>query len=175
MLSPLGHFVLVMAIVLQRFGELYLSSSHEKKLQQKGAYEIGAQNYMHMKILHTTFFFALMGEAFWHYEPPGKSRMALAVLMIVIGQTLRIYSMLVLGERWATKVFVVPGYPPIRRGLYRYFGHPNYLGVILELWALPMLGGLWWTAIVFALSNFLVLMQRVKLEEMAFTLSEEKL
>ncbi|OFZ17284.1 MAG: hypothetical protein A2X86_02195 [Bdellovibrionales bacterium GWA2_49_15] len=173
MLSPLGYSLAVGAIVIQRLVELSLSSSHAKKLTQKGAYEIGEKNYLTMKILHTLFFCALVGEGFWHFAPPEKNLIILGLVMIFLGQALRLYSMAILGERWTTKVFVVPGHPPIQRGLYSFFNHPNYLGVVLELWALPMLGGLWWTAGFFLLANFYVLRQRVSLEHKALALSEK--
>ena len=173
MLSPLGYFLLIMAIVIQRLGELFLSSSHAKRLAQKGAYEIGEKNYFLMKIVHILFFCVLLGEALWHYDPPQKNYVIGAAIMIFLGQVLRFYSMAMLGERWTTKVFVVPGHPSIRRGLYRFFGHPNYLGVVLELWAIPMLGGLWWTAGIFSAINFFILWQRIEFEHRALALSEK--
>ncbi|MSO74021.1 MAG: hypothetical protein EXQ99_02555 [Alphaproteobacteria bacterium] len=38
-----------------------------------------------------------------------------------------------LGERWTTRIIVLPGKSLVRRGPYRFMRHPNYLIVALEL------------------------------------------
>ena len=43
--------------------------------------------------------------------------------------------------------------------------HPNYLGVILEIAALPMFAGLFLIAGVFSLMNLIIIFFRVKKEE----------
>ena len=175
MLSPLAYSILVGVVIIQRVVELSLASSHARKLMQKGAYAVGEKNYFKMKLLHTSFFFALAVEGLWHYSPPGKNLFFSAIVLFLLGQFLRLSSIVILGERWTTKVYVVPEHSRIRNGLYCFFPHPNYLGVVLELWALPMLGGLWWTAVIFFLANLYVLSERVKIENEALLLSETDL
>ena len=55
-----------------------------------------------------------------------------------------------LGERWNARVLVIPGEPRIVRGPYRWIRHPNYLAVLVSGVALFMLGGLWYSPVLFA-------------------------
>ena len=61
----------------------------------------------------------------------------------------------------------VPDEAPVTTGIYRYLRHPNYLGVVLELGALPLVHGAWITAVVYSTLNALLLYVRVRAEESA--------
>jgi hypothetical protein len=50
-------------------------------------------------------------------------------------------------------VIVVPGLPPVRSGPYRVLAHPNYLAVVVEGFALPLVHGCWITAAAFTVLN----------------------
>ena len=90
--------------------------------------------------------------------------------MFLAGQALRMAAMRALGERWTVKVMTVPGAPPVQRGIFRWLRHPNYLGVILEIAALPLIHGAYLTTIVFSLCNAVLLTRRIRAEEDALTL-----
>lgn len=72
-----------------------------------------------------------------------------------------------LGERWNTRIIVMPDAAPVTRGLYRWIRHPNYVAVMIEIAALPMIRGSWITAAVFTLANALMLAVRIPAEERA--------
>jgi methyltransferase len=55
----------------------------------------------------------------------------------------------------------------VTRGPYRWLRHPNYLAVVVEGVAIPMVHGAWITAIAFTLANALVLRLRVRCEDQA--------
>ena len=60
-----------------------------------------------------------------------------------------------------------PGAVPITRGIYRWMRHPNYVAVVIEIAALPLVRGCWITAIVFTLANAWILSIRIPAEENA--------
>lgn len=48
-------------------------------------------------------------------------------------KVLKWWAILTLGRFWTFRVIVVPGASLVRRGPYRLFRHPNYVGVVGEL------------------------------------------
>jgi methyltransferase len=72
-----------------------------------------------------------------------------------------------LGERWTTRVLVLPGAPAVARGPYRFLRHPNYVVVSLEIPLLPLAFGAWLLAAVFGLVNLALLGWRIRLEDAA--------
>ncbi|GAC1595005.1 MAG: hypothetical protein NVS4B10_03180 [Myxococcales bacterium] len=65
------------------------------------------------------------------------------------------------------RVIVVPGEPPVTGGPYRFVRHPNYAAVVLELAAVPLIHGAFWTAALFSCANAALLAVRIRAEERA--------
>ena len=133
----LAAFVLLIA--LQRLLELHLSRRHELVLKARGAYERGERHYPAIVGLHASLFLG--------------------------GQALRYWAILSLGERWTTRVMVLPGVPLVASGPYKHVRHPNYLAVALEILAAPMVFGALFTALSFTLLNAGVMVVRLRSEE----------
>jgi methyltransferase len=89
------------------------------------------------------------------------------LVVLVAALALRWWTLISLGERWTTRVMVLPGAPLVTRGPYRWLRHPNYLVVVLELAAIAMLHGAWLTALLFGTANLALLARRIGAEEAA--------
>jgi methyltransferase len=89
----------------------------------------------------------------------------LAAFLLV--QPLRYWAIFSLGVNWNVRVLVVPGGKLVRRGPYRYFPHPNYVVVVVEVLTFPLIFGAWITAIVFSLLNAALLYVRIRTENQA--------
>ena len=87
------------------------------------------------------------------------------LVALTVSMALRYWVIATLGRRWTTRVFCLPGEPVIAGGPFRHLRHPNYLAVVMEIFALPMVHTAWMTAIVFSLANGLLLRRRVRVEE----------
>ena len=68
------------------------------------------------------------------------------------------------GHQWNARVIVVPGAPRGTGGPYRLIPHPNYVAVVLEGIALPLVHSAWITALVFTVLNAELLRTRIKVE-----------
>jgi methyltransferase len=82
-------------------------------------------------------------------------------------QVLRWWCVTTLGRRWNTLVIVLPEAPLVRRGPYKLLHHPNYVAVVAEGFALPLVHAAWLTAIAFTLANALLLTVRIRIENSA--------
>jgi methyltransferase len=132
----------------------------------KGAVERGAGHYPVMVGIHALWLVSTLVEGLLRGpETPWWWPVPLAAFLLV--QPLRYWAILSLGESWNVRVLVVPGRRLVRSGPYRYFTHPNYVVVVVEVLALPLIFGAWVTALVFSVLNAAFLFVRIREEERA--------
>jgi methyltransferase len=154
--------LLILAFVtLQRLGELWLSNRNTHRLLARGAHEVAPGHYGLIVAVHVLWLAALWALA------PGRAVDAFWLALFVLLQLGRLWAVASLGERWTTRIIVLPDAPLVRRGPYRWVNHPNYLIVIGEIAALPLAFGLWRVALVFSLLNAAVLTIRIGAENRA--------
>jgi methyltransferase len=156
-------------VALQRLAELRLSRRNERRLRELGAREHASGHFVAMQLLHTLWFVSVILEVIWLQPRFELWVSAPAALGFGIGQCLRYAAIRALGRRWSVRIFTVPGAPPIAQGVYRYLRHPNYLGVVLEIAALPLMHSAWRSALVFSLANAVLLAVRIRKEEQALS------
>lgn len=154
--------VAVLAFVtLQRLAELALSRRNTKRLLARGAHEVAPEHYPLMVMLHASWLAVL-----WLLGP-GPPVEIVPLIIFALLQLGRVWVIATLGERWTTRIFVLPGAPLVKSGPYRWFNHPNYLIVIGEIAILPLVFGLPMVAIIFSLLNGLLLWVRIRAENQA--------
>lgn len=121
-----------------------------------------------MIVLHSSWFISMMLEFRMTKIPPELSEFKyIALLLLLFSAYLRFYSMSKLGRHWSTKIYRLNPKDLIREGLYKYFNHPNYLGVIIEIFCVPFLFRLFYTAVIFGTLNILFLIFRIRTENSA--------
>jgi methyltransferase len=157
----------VVLVGLQRLLEVRLSRRNERRIRAAGGVEFGAGQYPWMVLLHSTWLVAMIGEVFLFNRAFIPALAWLASGLFGIGQVLRYSAILALGWRWNVRVLVIPGSEKVAEGIYRFIRHPNYLGVILEIFSAPLIHGAVFTSIFYSLANALFLNSRIKVEEKA--------
>lgn len=167
MTSAWLYTALIGATALERLVEVRLSNRHLAWSLARGGVERGREHYPVMVVLHTAFLLGCVAEVWWLGRPflpwLGGPMLALAIAC----QGLRWWCITTLGERWNTRVVLVPGLPRIRTGPYRFLSHPNYVAVVLEGVALPLVHTAWITALTFTILNAMLLFVRIRVEEAA--------
>lgn len=167
MLTRWVFLFLVICLGIQRLLELHLSARHERRILALGGCEHAPGQFKVMKWMHIAWFLAMMAEVFGLQRPFHPALALTASLIFVAGQALRYAAIRTLGERWTVRVMTLPGAKPVSQGIYRYIRHPNYLGVILEIGAVPLIHSAYITAIFFSIANALLLAWRIRSEETA--------
>jgi methyltransferase len=167
--GSLNVVLLVMGVMLvgvQRLLELWYSRRNERRLRARGAVERGSGHYQVIVAIHSLWLVSTLVEGLLRGpEPPVWWPLPLAAFLLV--QPLRYWAILSLGENWNTRVLVVPGGKLVRRGPYRYFPHPNYVVVAVEILTFPLIFGAWITAVVFSLLDAALLYVRIRTENRA--------
>ena len=100
-------------------------------------------------------------------SPADTPRVWPVVALYGVVQIARYWTIATLGSFWTTRVIVVPGEAPVRRGPYRFIRHPNYTVVVCEIALLPLAFGAWEIAGVFSVLNAALLAHRIRIEDAA--------
>ena len=162
-----AYVVLVLAVGLERLAELLVATRNARWSFERGGVETGQGHWPFMVVLHTGLLVACLAEVALTDRGfvPALGWTALGV--VVLAQALRWWCIATLGRQWNTRVVVVPGLPRITGGPYRFFAHPNYVAVIAEGLALPLVHSAWVTALVFTALNLPLLRVRLRTESRA--------
>ena len=118
-----------------------------------------------MALLHVGLVILPLAEVWWvprTFEPVVA---AVAGGLLVAATGLRIWTLRTLGWAWNVRVVQPPEAAVVSTGPYLYIRHPNYLCVIVEIVALPLLHAAWWSALGLSLWNAAVLFVRIRTEE----------
>jgi len=154
----------IILFILLRIGELLLSKRNEKWLLQNGAIEYGSEHYPWMVLLHAGFIVALVIE---YVTKPINSYSLVLIVLYFLLIVFKAWIILTLGKFWNTKIYRVKNFSLIKKGMYKYIKHPNYLIVVAEIAIIPLAFHLYYTAVVFSLLNLMMLSVRIKEENKA--------
>ena len=167
MSSEVLFTVLVLAVGLERVAELVVSQRNAAFSLARGGVESGRGHYPFMVVLHTGLLVGALVEV-WVRRPDTPAVLAWTMLALVAAsQALRWWCIATLGRQWNTRVIVVPGAARVTGGPYRWIPHPNYVAVVVEGFALPLVDSAWVTAVVFTALNGCLLATRVRTEDAA--------
>ncbi|HEV2531544.1 isoprenylcysteine carboxyl methyltransferase family protein [Phenylobacterium sp.] len=150
-------------VTLQRLAELVYADRNTRRLIARGAVESGAEHYPIIVGLHAAW---LAGLWWWGWNRPTDLGW-LGVYVVLQG--LRTWTLVSLGERWTTRIIVLPGEPLVRRGPYRFFPHPNYAVVAAEIAVLPLVFHMPAYAALFSALNASILWVRIRAEGRALS------
>ena len=167
MSTQLWYVGLVALVAVARVVELGVSERNRRWSLAQGGVESGAGHYPVMVLLHTGLLVGAVVEVLALDRPflPWLGWPMLALL--VASHALRWWCISTLGRQWCTRIVVVPGLSAVTSGPYRFLRHPNYLAVVLEGIALPLVHTAWVTAAVFTVANAALLRVRIAAEERA--------
>jgi methyltransferase len=161
--------VLLGLVAVERLVELVVSRRNMAQSLARGGREYGAGHYPVMVALHTGLLVGAAAEVLLADRPFVPALGWPMLVLVIAAQALRWWCIATLGGQWSTRVVVVPGLPLVTSGPYRLMRHPNYLAVVVEGFALPLVHSAWLTAAVFSACNLALLRVRVRVEERALT------
>lgn len=161
-MTPLWpHIAILGFVTAQRLIELPIARANTARLLAAGGREVAPGHYPLIVALHAAWLICL-----WWFALGRPIDVNLLILFGFV-ELARIWVLRTLGNRWTTRIIIVPGESLVARGPYRFVDHPNYLVVIAELLILPLVFGLWQLALVFSLLNALILTVRIRAENRA--------
>ena len=156
---PAWYVLLIAGLAAIRLRELAVSRSHERAT---GGVPSAPQTYPLMVAAHVGLHTLPLLEVSGHPRRRPDWRWA-AVLAGAVG--LRVWCIRSLGRQWNVRALVPRDLAPVETGPYRYVRHPNYVAVILEFLAVPLVAGAYLSAGLLSAVNAYVLYDRIRAEE----------
>lgn len=150
---------LLALVTSQRLGELALARRNTRRLMARGAREVAAGHYPLIMGLHAAWLAGL-----WALGRRRPVRLGWMTAFLAL-QAARGWVLASLGERWTTRIIVLPEEPLVRKGPYRFLSHPNYAVVAGEMAALPLALGLPRFAALASAANAAILAIRIRAED----------
>jgi methyltransferase len=169
-MTSLTFFTVLVALVgVERLAELVVSKRNAAWSLERGGFETGRGHYPVMVVLHTGLLAGMLLEAWWRGPEVSALLAGVMLVLVLASQALRWWCIATLGRRWNTRVIVVPDLPLVTSGPYRFLSHPNYVAVVVEGVALPLVHAAWITALVFTVANAALLSVRLRVENTALS------
>jgi methyltransferase len=161
------YLLLIGAVAVERLAEIVVAQRNRGMSKQRGGVEFGARHYPVMVVLHTGLLAGCLLEPVLLHRPFIPALGWPMLLIAVAAQALRWWCITTLSYQWNTRVIVIPGAERVTGGPYRFLPHPNYVAVIAEGIALPLVHTAWITALVFTILNAALLRARIHVENAA--------
>jgi methyltransferase len=124
--------LLTLLIFVPMLIEANRSARNERVQRARGGIEPRDDVYGAMRLVYPAAFLAMLGEAAVR-GPAGVGWFASGLLIFAAAKVIKWWAILTLDRSWTFRVIVVPDDPLVTAGPYRYFRHPNYVGVVGEL------------------------------------------
>lgn len=167
MTSEIVYTVLIGLVALERLAELVIAKRNMVWSLERGGREAGFGHYPFMVVLHTGLLAGCLLEV-WVGDRSFTPALGWPMLALVVtSQALRWWCIGTLGRQWNTRIVIVPRLTRVTGGPYRLLPHPNYVAVVVEGFALPLVHDAWVTAVVFSVLNAVLLRVRIRAENTA--------
>jgi methyltransferase len=165
--SQVLYSVLVGVVGVERLAELVIAKRNLAWSLARGGRETGFAHYPFMVVLHTGLLAGCVIEVWTANRSFVPSIGWVMLALVVASQALRWWCIRTLGQQWNTRIVIVPELARVSGGPYRIFSHPNYVAVVVEGFALPLVHDAWITAVTFTVLNAILLSVRIRAENAA--------
>jgi len=153
---------LIIYIIFSRISELILSYINTKNLMNRGGKEYYSSHYFLIVIFHIIFiiYFLILS------LKTVQINLTFLYLFIIL-QFVRYKVIYDLGKYWTTRIIVIEDEPLVKRGLYKYFRHPNYAVVLVEIILICLIFSEFTALIFFSLIKLILISIRINYENKA--------
>ena len=160
-----AYLVLLLLVGLGRLLELRISRRNRRRLLDRGAAKIPEPHFRWMVSLHAGVLVGAAVEVLWLKRPLIPALAVPMFVLFALANVLRWWVIRTLAGHWNVGVMASSNLGVVTSGPYRFIRHPNYVAVVVELFALPMIHAAWITAVAGTAANLELLRRRLRVEE----------
>ena len=160
-----AYISLLVLVGIGRLAELGISRRNQRQLEKQGVRKIPEPHFRWMVLLHGSVLVAAGSEVLFLHRPLIPALAFPMLCMFVLSNVLRWWVIRTLARQWTIVVTESANVGVVSSGPYRWVRHPNYVGVVAEVFSLPMIHTAWITAIAGTLGNLEILRRRLRIED----------
>jgi methyltransferase len=160
-----AYLTLLAMVGIGRLAELRISRRNQRQLEKQGVRKLSEPHFRWMVLLHGGVLAGAAVEVTMLHRPLIPALAIPMAVLFVLANILRWWVMGSLAEHWNVEVMASSRVGVVTSGPYRWIRHPNYVAVVMELFALPMMHTAWITALAGTAANLEILRRRLDVEE----------
>jgi methyltransferase len=160
-----AYLALLAVVGIGRLAELVISRRNQKRLEARGVQKVREPHFRWMVALHGAILVCAGAEVLFLHRPLIPALAIPMLVLFVLSNLLRWWVIRILAGHWVVQIMDSSHIKIVDSGPYRWVRHPNYVGVIAEVFSLPMIHTAWITALAGALGYMEILRRRLKLED----------
>src|SRR5579862_5723932 len=165
MAMMIAYLALLALVGIGRIVELRISRRNQRQLQNQGVRKVAEAHFRWMVVLHGGILIAAALEVVFLHRPLLPALAIPMAILFVLANLVRWWVIRSLAGHWNVEVMASSQVGVVTRGPYRWVRHPNYVAVVAELFALPLIHTAWITAIAGTAANLEILRRRLDVED----------
>jgi methyltransferase len=161
------YFYFLVFNLLEILFEAWISARNSRELIKKGAVEIAPHLLPIMIGIYAIMYIGSWLEFLWF---PRENSLLWIVgfgLLFCAAKALKFWAVSSLGPFWTMRVLILPESNVVTSGPYRWIRHPNYVAVLSEIAATPLIAKCYFTFAVVIILFSVTLALRIRKEEAA--------
>ena len=160
-----AYICLLVLVGIERLVEVGISRRNQSKLIEQGVQKIHEPHFRWLVLFHGVVLVAAGAEVLFLHRPLIPALAIPMAALFILSNVIRYWVICLLGGLWNVQIMDSGDIGIVTSGPYRWVRHPNYVGVVMEVFSLPMIHTAWITAIFGTLGYFEILRRRVKIED----------
>jgi methyltransferase len=173
MAMTFAYISLLVIVGIGRLAELVISRRNQRKLEKQGVRKIHEPLFRLLVLLHGSILVCAGLEVLFLHRPLIPALAISMGIVFILSNVLRWWVIWTMAGHWNVEIMDSARVGVVSSGPYRWVRHPNYVGVVLEVFSLPMMHTAWITAIFGTLGYMEILRHRLKLENGALMANPE--
>jgi methyltransferase len=165
MAMTFAYLALLVVVGAERLAELVISRRNQRQLEQQGVRKIVEPHFRWLVFYHGVILVCAGAEVLFLHRPLIPALAISMAVLFILSNVLRWWVIHILAGHWNVEVMNSSSVGVVTTGPYRWIRHPNYVGVVIEVFSLPLIHTAWITSIFATLGYMELLRRRIKVED----------
>jgi methyltransferase len=161
----IAYLGLLALIGMERLVELRISRRNQRNLEKLGVRKVAEPHFRWMVFMHAGILACAAAEVILLRRPLIPWLAITMAALFVFATALRWWVIRTLAGHWNVEVMASSRVGVVTSGPYGWVRHPNYVAVVIEVFALPMIHTAWITALAGTVADLEILRRRLRVEE----------